>query len=50
MRAELLSMLGQSQERGLDALAMLWCLKLPGIETPGKDAGQGLEKLLHGGL
>ena len=50
MRVELLSVLGQGAERRLDALAMLRRLKLLGIETPGKDGGQGLEERVHGGL
>src|SRR4029453_1783312 len=50
MRVELLGVLGKGPERRLDALTLLWRLKLLGIETPGKDAGQGLEELVHGGL
>jgi hypothetical protein len=50
MRLELLSVLGEGAQRRLDALAMLWRLKLLGIETPGKGAGQRLEELVHGGL
>jgi hypothetical protein len=42
--------LGEGAKRRLDALAMLWRLKLLGIETPGKGAGQLLEELVHGGL
>ena len=50
MRVELLGVLGEGLERRLDALALRWRLKLLGIETPGKDAGQSLEELVHGGL
>ena|SRR6516165_4938251 len=50
MGFELLGVLGEGLERRMDTLTMLWRLKLLGIETPGKDAGQGLEERVHGGL
>ena len=33
----------------MNTLALRWRLKLLGIETPGKDAGQGLEELAQQG-
>ena len=50
MRVEVFGVLGEGLESRLDALAMLGRLKLLGIETPGKDAGEGLEERVHGGL
>jgi hypothetical protein len=50
MRFELLGVLGEGLERLMNALAMLWCLQLLDIETPGEDTGQSLEKLVHSGL
>jgi hypothetical protein len=43
-------MLGEGLEPRLDARAMLGRLKLLGIEAPGKDAGEGLEERVHGGV
>ena len=50
MRFELLGVLGEGLERLMNELAMLWCLKLLDLETPGEDTGQGLEQLVHSGL
>src|SRR5262249_19353205 len=50
MGLELLSVLGQGAERRMYVLAMLRCLKLLRIETPGKDAGQRLKERVHGGV
>ena len=48
MRVELLSLLGQGAQCRKNALAMFRRLKLLGIETPGKDTGQGLKEGVHG--
>ena len=50
MRVEVLSVLGEGLEHRLEARALRGRLKLLGIETPGKDAGQYLEERMQDGL